>query len=196
MRRTWRITVKHVLFATAVFAERRPLAPYGVSKLFAYWTIVNYREAGSLIARKTQRMEDAERIVAPILDDVAKDYAGRLTAHLPMATRVLMMKADGSVLVVVEVPLLASTATTIERLPLVTFHASRASTSPRHRISSHRSSIPNASSRSCTRPRSSSCSRRPRRPTRRSPPTGPACPSGRPAGSRRRAGGRGGCTPA
>ena len=27
------------------------------------------------------------------------DYAGRLTAHLPMATRVLMMKADGSVLV-------------------------------------------------------------------------------------------------
>lgn len=27
------------------------------------------------------------------------DYAGRLTAHLPMATRVLMRKADGSVLV-------------------------------------------------------------------------------------------------
>ncbi|QWF23837.1 endonuclease NucS [Nocardioides sp. LMS-CY] len=27
------------------------------------------------------------------------DYAGRLTAHLPMATRVLMIKADGSVLV-------------------------------------------------------------------------------------------------
>jgi len=27
------------------------------------------------------------------------DYAGRLTAHLPMATRVLMVKADGSVLV-------------------------------------------------------------------------------------------------
>ena len=27
------------------------------------------------------------------------DYAGRLTAHLPMATRVLMMKVDGSVLV-------------------------------------------------------------------------------------------------
>jgi RecB family endonuclease NucS len=26
------------------------------------------------------------------------DYAGRLTAHLPMATRVLMVKADGSVL--------------------------------------------------------------------------------------------------
>ncbi|HCB06174.1 MAG TPA: endonuclease, partial [Nocardioides bacterium] len=26
------------------------------------------------------------------------DYAGRLTAHLPMANRVLMMKADGSVL--------------------------------------------------------------------------------------------------
>jgi len=27
------------------------------------------------------------------------DYAGRLTAHLPMATRVLMVKADGSVLI-------------------------------------------------------------------------------------------------
>ncbi len=27
------------------------------------------------------------------------DYAGRLTAHLPMATRLLMVKADGSVLV-------------------------------------------------------------------------------------------------
>jgi RecB family endonuclease NucS len=27
------------------------------------------------------------------------DYAGRLTAHLPMATRVLMIKSDGSVLV-------------------------------------------------------------------------------------------------
>jgi RecB family endonuclease NucS len=27
------------------------------------------------------------------------DYSGRLTAHLPMATRVLMVKADGSVLV-------------------------------------------------------------------------------------------------
>lgn len=27
------------------------------------------------------------------------DYAGRLTAHLPMATRVLMVKSDGSVLV-------------------------------------------------------------------------------------------------
>ncbi|MGN6780722.1 MAG: endonuclease NucS [Marmoricola sp.] len=27
------------------------------------------------------------------------DYAGRLTAHLPLATRVLMLKADGSVLI-------------------------------------------------------------------------------------------------
>ena len=27
------------------------------------------------------------------------DYAGRLTAHLPMATRVIMVKADGSVLI-------------------------------------------------------------------------------------------------
>ena len=27
------------------------------------------------------------------------DYAGRLSAHLPMATRLLMIKSDGSVLV-------------------------------------------------------------------------------------------------
>ena len=27
------------------------------------------------------------------------DYVGRLTAHLPMATRLLIVKADGSVLV-------------------------------------------------------------------------------------------------
>ena len=27
------------------------------------------------------------------------DYVGRLTAHLPLATRLLMVKADGSVLV-------------------------------------------------------------------------------------------------
>jgi RecB family endonuclease NucS len=27
------------------------------------------------------------------------DYAGRLSAHLPLATRVLMLKADGSVLI-------------------------------------------------------------------------------------------------
>ena len=27
------------------------------------------------------------------------DYAGRLSAHLPLATRLLLLKADGSVLV-------------------------------------------------------------------------------------------------
>ena len=31
---------------------------------------MNHREAQSLVARKTQRLEDAERIVAPILEDV------------------------------------------------------------------------------------------------------------------------------
>ena len=31
------------------------------------------------------------------------DYAGRLTAHLPMATRVLMLKSDGSVLVALDI---------------------------------------------------------------------------------------------
>src|SRR6185295_12461838 len=35
--------------------------------------IIDYRDAGSLITRKTQRMEDAERIVAPILEDVRRE---------------------------------------------------------------------------------------------------------------------------
>ncbi len=39
------------------------------------------------------------RVVRLVVARCQVDYAGRLTAHLPMATRVLMMKADGSVLV-------------------------------------------------------------------------------------------------
>jgi histidinol dehydrogenase len=35
--------------------------------------IIDYRDAGSLITRKTQRMEDAERVVAPILEDVRRE---------------------------------------------------------------------------------------------------------------------------
>ena len=31
--------------------------------------------------------------------DCSVDYAGRLSAHLPRATRVLMLKSDGSILV-------------------------------------------------------------------------------------------------
>ena len=34
-----------------------------------------------------------------VVAECAVDYAGRLTAHLPLAPRVLMVKADGSVLV-------------------------------------------------------------------------------------------------
>ena len=34
--------------------------------------IINYRDAQSLIARKTQRLEEAERVVAPILEDVRR----------------------------------------------------------------------------------------------------------------------------
>jgi RecB family endonuclease NucS len=45
----------------------------------------------------------ASRVDSPLVRLVVArcqvDYAGRLTAHLPMATRVLMIKADGSVLV-------------------------------------------------------------------------------------------------
>ena len=39
------------------------------------------------------------RLVRIVVARCQVDYAGRLTAHLPMATRVLMLKSDGSVLV-------------------------------------------------------------------------------------------------
>ena len=51
----------------------------------------------------THRTSMAGRIDSPLVRLVVArcqvDYAGRLTAHLPMATRVLMLKSDGSVLV-------------------------------------------------------------------------------------------------
>src|SRR5690625_3082239 len=37
--------------------------------------------------------------VRVVIANCQVDYAGRLSAHLPLATRVLMIKADGSVLV-------------------------------------------------------------------------------------------------
>ena len=43
--------------------------------------IINHREAQSLIARKTQRLEDAERIVAPILEDVRREGDAALLAY-------------------------------------------------------------------------------------------------------------------
>ncbi|WP_445258019.1 endonuclease NucS [Nocardioides aurantiacus] len=48
-------------------------------------------------------MDPASQVDSPAVRIVVArcqvDYAGRLTAHLPMATRVLMLKSDGSVLV-------------------------------------------------------------------------------------------------
>jgi histidinol dehydrogenase len=43
--------------------------------------IIDYRDAGSLITRKTQRMEDAERIVAPILEDVRREGDAALLSY-------------------------------------------------------------------------------------------------------------------
>jgi histidinol dehydrogenase len=43
--------------------------------------IIDYRDADSLIARKTRRMEDAERIVAPILEDVRREGDAALLAY-------------------------------------------------------------------------------------------------------------------
>jgi RecB family endonuclease NucS len=41
----------------------------------------------------------ASRLVRLVIARCSVDYVGRLTAHLPLATRLLMVKADGSVLV-------------------------------------------------------------------------------------------------
>jgi RecB family endonuclease NucS len=41
----------------------------------------------------------ASRIVRLVIARCSVDYVGRLTAHLPLATRLLLVKADGSVLV-------------------------------------------------------------------------------------------------
>ena len=43
--------------------------------------IINHREAQSLVARKTQLLEDAERIVAPILEDVRREGDAALLAY-------------------------------------------------------------------------------------------------------------------
>ena len=43
--------------------------------------IIDYRDAQSLITRKTQRLEDAERIVAPILEDVRREGDAALLAY-------------------------------------------------------------------------------------------------------------------
>ena len=39
------------------------------------------------------------RLVRLVIATCSVDYDGRLSAHLPLATRLLMVKADGSVLV-------------------------------------------------------------------------------------------------
>src|SRR6476661_4665282 len=43
--------------------------------------IIDYRDAQAFIARKTQRMEDAERVVAPILEDVRREGDAALLAY-------------------------------------------------------------------------------------------------------------------
>src|SRR5581483_4998124 len=43
--------------------------------------ILEYRDAQALIARKSQRLEDAERIVAPILEDVRREGDAALLAY-------------------------------------------------------------------------------------------------------------------
>src|SRR5260370_35265496 len=57
--------------------------------------IINYREAQSLVARKTQRLEVAARIVAPILEDVRRqgdaallDYARKFDGFEGTSVRI------------------------------------------------------------------------------------------------------------
>src|ERR1700712_2187160 len=47
-------------------------------------------------SRRSTRRGDGVRLV---IARCSVDYEGRLTAHLPLATRLLLVKADGSVLV-------------------------------------------------------------------------------------------------
>ena len=49
------------------------------------------------MAMRTPRVDSGP--VRLVVATCQVDYAGRLTAHLPMATRVLMLKSDGSVLI-------------------------------------------------------------------------------------------------
>ena len=86
----------------------RPITPIRVNSRCAAAVLV----MGRIIPRRDGRAGPARRVwkgspSAPVDSRVVRlvvarcqvDYAGRLTAHLPMATRVLMIKADGSVLV-------------------------------------------------------------------------------------------------
>ncbi|GAB3238945.1 endonuclease NucS [Kineosporia babensis] len=51
------------------------------------------------VAYGRSRLRLGSPIVRLVIARCSVDYAGRLTAHLPLATRLLMVKADGSVLV-------------------------------------------------------------------------------------------------
>lgn len=75
----------HTLRLTAK-CEVYPNAPSNVDRRRRHWRGAPGRRVDS-------------RAVRLVVARCQVDYAGRLTAHLPMATRVLMVKADGSVLV-------------------------------------------------------------------------------------------------
>src|SRR3954469_16137161 len=57
------------------------------------------RTVASVTARSIGSWQVDSLLVRLVVARCQVDYAGRLSAHLPMATRVLMIKADGSVLV-------------------------------------------------------------------------------------------------
>jgi hypothetical protein len=57
--------------------------------------ILDYKEAGALAARKTQRFEEAERVVAPILENVRKrgdaallEYARKFDGYSGASVRI------------------------------------------------------------------------------------------------------------
>src|ERR1700735_1024820 len=79
----------------------------GVSRVTIRWQFARASRAGHLaraaaIARTTAapgRHGIWLLAVRLVIARCSVDYAGRLSAHLPLATRLIMVKADGSVLV-------------------------------------------------------------------------------------------------
>ena len=58
------------------------------------------RAAGCVCRRSRCRVGIGySRWVRLVIAKCSVDYAGRLSAHLPLATRLLMLKSDGSVLI-------------------------------------------------------------------------------------------------
>src|SRR4051812_572187 len=73
-------------------------APWASSEV-SRWSISTYRSAARAMGASVGVRQVDSLLVRLVVARCQVDYAGRLSAHLPMATRVLMLKSDGSVLI-------------------------------------------------------------------------------------------------